>query len=624
MYLQNVRDHPEEYIVYDIETDGLIDYRTDTWPTKLWCGVFKNLGTEQVWEFDNKDGTRSAETHHAVGNFISEQLRENKIFVGHNILSYDNRVLRRLCGVDIPYRCCIDTLVLSYLYNPQLQGGHSLEAYGERLGIPKVQNEVWDQWSPIMLTRCRSDVDINILTLKALVQRMLRIGYSEKSCEIEHCIRHVINEQEHHGFWFDTVRARNLYQYLRDREADLSQQVHDLFPPELAVVAEHPVRFRKDGSYYASTERILGKYPKVEIENGIIKCYDWNVFNIGSPKQRIERMQSLGWEPVVFTKKKNPKLDEDSLLAYADAHNEPRIRAMAEWLVHNGRANMVRQWVDLVGPVDSRIHGEVFTCGAKTRRMRHTRPNTANVPAAGKALYGEECRSLWGVEPGSGNVLLGYDADGLENTTLCHYLHNPAATEVLVRPKPNDVHTLNAKLLTEIFGRPIDRNQQAKTCYYAWLYGAYPPKLGSIVGGDADDGQKVVDTFFKNVPGLKNLIDSIQEEWKAHNCRLRTIDGGSIICPSLNAALNFKIQSAGGITMKLASVKIFEESARLGLDQHKVGDIHDEGQHEVKEGDAEELGKLASASITAASEELGYTVPLTGSYTIGMNWAQTH
>lgn len=76
--------------------------------------------------------------------------------------------------------------------------------------------------------------------------------------------------------------------------------------------------------------------------------------------------------------------------------------------------------------------------------------------------------------------------------------------------------------------------------------------------------------------------------------------------------------------MKQASVFLDREAERRGLDHKKVGDIHDEGQHEVAEADAEEFGKLAVQCIRDAGEELGFCVPLDGDFKIGKTWAETH
>lgn len=127
----------------------------------------------------------------------------------------------------------------------------------------------------------------------------------------------------------------------------------------------------------------------------------------------------------------------------------------------------------------------------------------------------------------------------------------------------------------------------------------------------------------ETTPGLERAVREAQEEQQATGW-IKTIDGGYVRCLSPHAALNSKLQSAGGITMKVASIILDEACERKGIDHKKVGDIHDEGQHEVAVGDAEEFGKLAVQSIVDAGEDLGFSVPLDGDFKIGTSWAETH
>lgn len=605
-------EDPNNFFYVDIETNGLK-------PSLIWCAVIKNKGTKQVWKFINDN---SANIYHELRKFF--ETKTNATYCAHYGLSFDFPHLEFFTGHSFTHDHLVDTVVLSYLYNPALEGGHSLEAYGDKLKFPKVEHTDWTKFSPEMLHRCEVDVDLLELVHDALLKRMTNIGFSELSCEIEHKIRVIIDQQQKNGFWFDKDRGISFLADLRKRESDLAKPIQELFPPTLETLGHYTRRYRKDGSNSASYENHLK-------HNFIIKSYDddsydtlqYKPFNIGSPKQRLERLLGLGYKPTAKTPKGNPKIDEESLLAYAKLCGRPEITAMADWLVHNGRGNMVETWLGYVHE-DSRIHGKIISCGATTRRMTHNSPNTANIPSASKALYGHECRALWGVQPGLGLKLVGYDAAGLETVGLCHYLGNLEATKVLLQPKPNDIHTMNSRVLSELLQRPVDREWGAKTSWYAWLYGAYPPKLGSIVKGSASDGDLIIKTFFKNVPGLERLINDVQSEWSQRSGLLRTIDGGFVRCPGRNAALNYKIQSLGAIVMKMASIVLEKEAFKIGLNFKLVGSIHDEGQLECKETDSIELGKLAVASITQAAEVLGFRERLLGDYKIGDTWADTH
>lgn len=858
MYLDNNID---DIIYFDIEANGLT-------PDRIWCAVFKYLGN--LYTFTDYD---------TIKGFIDEHVQAGHIFVGHNSISFDNYWLANLIGACIPLSQTLDTLVLSYLYSPNLEGGHSLEAYGDRLKFPKIAHTDWTQFSPEMLARCTQDVLLTEKVYLALRGRMVKIGFSELSCEIEHKTRELVDHQQRRGFYFKKGAAQALGSSLRAKQQSLEEEVHKLFPPVLGAVVSYTRRFLKDGSDTQSFLRHKEKYPKITEDRRdgetIYTCWDWKVFNIGSPKQRIERLTALGYDPVERTPTGQPKVDEESLLKFAASSGRKEVGAIAEWLVVNGRANMIETWLNNLGS-DSRMHGKVFTCGASTRRMTHSSPNTANIPSGAKAAYGHECRALWSVEPDSGLCLVGVDAGGLETVGLLHYLGNKEAEEILTKPKPDDVHTMNARLLTESLKRPIDREWGAKTCvpldtkiltkrgwkfwnelmlgeqvlgynsqtklkewtvlrainrtreevfdindsfrsfkatanhrwfvrqrrmgskswaringrymedqvrttaelntesniimnapfneeqdtvsyikgidgkydvnweqrvlqmshaervqfvqgfmladgyiptkpphtwrwsqnigniadglllasylihngqlyvsekasyntrmwnvvlsekshvtgarrkitslgeqdvwcpttdlgswvmrqgniititgncWYAWLYGAYPPKLGSIVKGPPSDGDIVVETFFRNVPGLKGLIEEVQKEWKRNGGLLKTIDGGYVRCPSVNAALNYRIQSLGAIVMKLAAIILFDTASQQRLPYSTVGTIHDEWQMEVQKDRAEELGKLAVESISEAARRLKFNLPLGGAFVLGEDWSMTH
>lgn len=612
MYL-NSNKNPN-YWILDIEANSLT-------PDVIWCVVLRNCSTGEVLDFLNKESFLSWLDEHQSSFF----------FVGHNILSYDIPWLNKLWGTDISYDRCVDTLTLSLLYNPALVGGHSLEAWGHRLKFPKQEYNDWSKFTEEMLKYCRNDCELTYRVFVALTNKMYKMGYSEKSCEIEHKIRVIINEQQEHGFWFDKERAKSLRDELRERQSHLTEQIQELFPPTLTLVNECSFRRNKDGSLPLRIKKAISRYHSVVVDEvtGIYKCYSLIEFNIGSPKQRVERLLELGWEPKKFTSKGFPQVDEDALVRFQEGLQEQKderskvVGAIAEWLVLQGRSSMIETWLNNLGP-DSRIHGRVNSCGATTRRLTHFSPNSANIPSGAKAKYGHECRALWGVEPDRGLILVGADASGLENVGLLHYLNNKEAEKLLAQKKPNDVHTLNARRLTEALGKEIDREWGSKTSFYAALYGAYPPKLASIVKGTKKEGEIVQEIILSSIPGLPNLIKEIQYEWKSNRGRLVTIDGGYVQCPSSSASLNYKIQSLGACVMKLAAILLYEEATKQGLWFKFVGNIHDEFQMETLEEDGDRLGKLAVWSMEEAARQLKFNLPLSGEYKLGQSWDDTH
>lgn len=591
----------KKHWIIDIETDDLK-------ATRIWCIVVENAVTDEEIVFTPDTINRFPDWYAA---------HRDDYLVGHNACSFDVPTLNRLLNLSIPLDRVVDTLVLSYLYDPRMVGGHSLEAWGERFKYPKIDFHDFAAFSDEMLTYCKQDVKLTKRLYARLTERMRKRGFSEKSAEIEHKIRVVVNKQQTNGFFFDTGSAKLLRSELDAKRSSLEIPIRELFPPTLDVVGTYKYRLTKSGTPHAVYLKHLDKFPKIEhdVENGTYDVYDWVEFNIGSPVQRVRKLLSLGWVPQKFTDKGNPQVDEESLLDFYNKSGQDEIKAIADWLVLNGRISMIDTWLGCVQD-DQRIHGRVFTCGAGTRRMTHNTPNTANIPKASKKVpYGYECRSLWTVP--SGRRLVGYDAKSLEMRMFAHYLGDEETAKLYIYGDP---HQVNADLLG------IERDP-VKNVFYAFLYGAADPKLGwtgntSLVSKREQKafGKQIRQQLVSKTPGLDRLVKMVQAEGVFIQC----IDGGYVRCEPEHARINYKLQSAGAIVMKLASIFIDQRIQERGFDALKVGDIHDEGQLDVAERDADEVGKLCVQAIRDAGEELNFTVPLDGDYKVGKSWAETH
>lgn len=611
MYLRHA--DLSKYWVADIETDGLN-------PSHIWCLVAKNVATGQKVK---------AVGHEDVRRACSKIGRD--YFIGHNFLSFDAPVLNRLLGLSIRVNQIVDTLVLSHLYNPRLEAGHSLGAWAVRLQSPVLKDSFDDfsQYSDQLLARCSSDVDINHSLFLHLTEKMKRIGYSEESCSIEHEIRHIINRQQRNGFRFDIPAATTLLGSLRGRQQALGETIKELFPPVLEVCHRYAKSRKSDGQLSKNYLRHHSQYPKVvETDDGGYEAWDWVEFDLASPQQRVEKLLSLGWKPTRWNKVSrtgrlrgdrvgSPKVDEESLVEAARELSEPKLQALADWLVEFGRGNMVETWLNSVDRSDSKIHGEINSCGAGSRRMTHNNPNTANIPN-NEAKYGHECRSLWTASPG--RFLVGYDAKGIQMRLLGHYCDMLNRDPDVYATYLGDPHTGNAEAIAQ-----GETRRHAKNHFYAFIFGAHPPKLGAMVGKDARFGKYVTRVLFERTPGLEQATRDAQEEFDQTGGRLRCIDGGYVVATGRHAALNFQIQPAEACVMKKAAIFLDKEARREGIEHLKVGDIHDEAQHEVGDREVgENLGKLSARCIRQAGEHFNLRVPMDGDYKIGKTWAETH
>lgn len=609
MYLTHTDEY--DYILIDIEANSLT-------PDKIHCICVMDYHTKEEQEF--RPHQMEEFRQYAIKKIKNPKTR----WVAHNGTSFDVPVLNRLLSLFIPSNTVIDTLILSYLYHPHMPGGHSLAAWGERLKFPKDDyNGGWEEFSEEMLKYCRQDVKVLDKLFEKLPARMLIKGYSEQSCMIEHNIRRIIDVQQNNGVKFNLREASILLADLRSRKAKLEERIHTVFPPELIPLRTYKYKLRQNKTPYQSYHNHVAKYPKLTWNNSRSEytIWDYQSFNIGSPTQRVKRLLDMGWKPTEFTPRTkkggggNPKVTEDALLAFAEESNTPEVEFIAEHMLYTARISTLEEWIKHTDKLTERIHGTIYSCGAGTRRMRHQKPNTANICGVDKP-FGVELRSFWTVE--KGKVLVGIDAKGLEGRVLMHYLNNSAAIEVFTS---GDIHQMNSDSITAAVGFLVDR-RTTKTLYYAFLYGATDRKLGSIVGKNAKVGALIRAAMIDNVPGLRELTESIEKEYKKNGGRLQTIDDGYVVCPSPHAALNYKCQSAGAILMKLASIymdeRVFHSKAI------KVLDVHDEVQWECDPDYAEDLGELYCQCIRDAGVALNFNVDMDGDYNVGNNWAETH
>ena len=572
-------------IVFDIEADGLH-------PENVWCIVAKELDGK-IHTFDN------TQIHEGI-----KFLQEADTLIGHNIIGYDIPVLEKL--YDVKFNCNVeDTLVMSRLFNPVRENGHALKAWGWRVGMLKQeQPEDFDSYTPEMLEYCIQDVKLNEAVYKFLIKEGTL--FSQDSINLEHQVAYIIKDQERNGFFFNTQQAMELLAELKTKQLEVEDEVHNTFKPKWVDDKLVTPYVKKDGelSKRGLTDEEYDKCIKTQNVEPFMrqKLVD---FNLGSRKQIGEYLIDFGWKPVKFTPTGQPIVDEGTLKKIEHIREA---KLIADFLLYQKRIAQVTSWIDELK--DDRVHGSVIPNGTITGRMTHRNPNMAQVPNAGSP-YGKECRSCWTVP--KGYKLVGIDASSLELRMLAHYMDDSDYIEEVIN---GDIHTTNQKLAG------LKTRDQAKTFIYALVYGAGDAKIGSVAGGGIKKGKELKQTFFKNLPSLKDLKEKVQ---KASNRGfLKGLDGRKIYVRSQHAALNTLLQGGGAIVMKKAMC-ILQELINLNtLDAKFVANIHDEWQIQVKESQADFVGRLGVQAIEKASEYFNMRCPLTGEYKIGDNWYETH
>tara|TARA_Y100000814_G_scaffold135499_1_gene98220 strand:- start:1551 stop:3305 length:1755 start_codon:yes stop_codon:yes gene_type:complete len=582
-------------LLFDIETDGLD-------ASVIWCLVIQDVDTNQVWEYspnEIEDGVKL--------------LSKAEVLAGHNIIGFDIPVLEKLTSFKLGSQRIIDTLVLSRLFNPVREGGHSLGMWGQRLGLAKIEFDQFERYSKEMMEYCKRDVDLNVKVYHAL--RKESAGFDPKSIEIENESARILKDQEAYGFYFDEFKAEMLLALMREKMSATQQEVEKVFKPKI----DERYIYRKDNksgslAKTGSWDNPKGKgvrltpdeYEKFVQMPGLFSLTRKTMvpFNIASRKQVGEYLQEFGWKPKQFTENGRPVVNEKTL---SQIENIPQADLIKDFLMYQKREAQIKSWLKVLGD-DNRVHGFVVPNGTITGRMTHRDPNMAQVPNLASP-YGKECRECWTVP--TGYKLVGIDASQLELRMLAHYMNDEEYTNEIIN---GDIHTANQKLAG------LESRNQAKTFIYALLYGAGDEKLGTVVGGSAKDGAGLRQSFFDNLPSFRDLKRRVSTA--SEKGFLKGLDGRKIFVRSEHSALNTLLQGAGAIVMKQALL-LFEESIS-NLKARIVANVHDEWQVEVHEDFADLVGELGVEAIIDAGEVLELKCPLDGEYNVGDNWAETH
>ena len=524
-------------------------------------------------------------------------------FVGHNIIGFDAPVIKKIIGVDLHEKGkVIDTLVLSRLFDPVREGGHSLKSFGERLKFGKLDFKDFSEYSDEMLEYCIRDVELTERVLGYLIKH--NPDFSREAIRLEHDIARIITQQENNGFLFDVTKADLLLGKLREKINEIEQKVRERFIPLPTFVKIVKPRYRKDGSLSTVGLNSLGQGWESVV--GDFSLIEMKEFNLGSRQQIARYLRYFGWKPTKFTEHGQPIVDEKVLQGITDI---PEAELIKEFLLLQKRIAQVESWVEAVAE-DGRVHGRVITNGAITGRMSHQSPNMAQVPAV-YSPYGKECRELWVVP--EGYKLVGVDASGLELRILSHYMNDKEYIDAIIN---GDIHTTNQSLAG------LSTRDQAKTFIYAFIYGAGDEKLGAICGGSRNYGKAIKSRFLSRTPALANFRKRVDKAtgkgW------LKGIDGRKLRIRNRHSALNTLIQGGGAIVMKKALILLEEQVSKHKLKARPVANVHDEFQYEVLETQAEDFGNLAVDSIINAGKKLGIRCPLNGEYKYGNNWQETH
>ncbi|MGI0120219.1 DNA polymerase [Zooshikella sp. RANM57] len=622
-------------IIFDIETNGLLDSLT-----KIHCICTYDKNTQESLSFRPKD---------IVDAVI--YLEKADELIAHNGFWFDFLAIEKLFPKWKPRGILRDSIAESrviysnlkdldfkraqkgnYSLPPKWYGLHRLEAWGCRLKEYKGafgKSTDWTHFTEEMLSYCEQDVVVT----RRLVELLEKKNYSPQALYHENRMSQLMAKQEQNGFYFNKKEAVKLYQQLAQKRADIKKELIFTFgwwnkkgevkKPQKTINYKDPLRASPvEGAPYTPFTRI--------------------VFNPASRQQIILRLKQLyGWVPLKFTKKGNPKIDEDVL-----SHlNNPHAKILCKYLTIDKRIGQLAEgdkaW--LRHERDSFLHGYVNPNGTVTGRAAHSNPNMGQIPST-KAEYGKECRSLFTVPDGW--VLLGSDAEQLELRVMGHYMARYDKGKYIKAIEAGDIHWTNT-LALELVPQGTVRDKHnpeheyardviSKRFVYLLVYGGGDELAGTVIKPDAPPemrkklGRKYKNKLLKNLPALKRLLKVVKEKVKTQGY-IVSLDGRHIPIARDYTALNYLLQSAGAVICKRWLLEIEDMCAEAGLKHGWDGDfalcawVHDEVQIACRSQEvAEQIGEICKQAMKKVQEVFNFRCPLAAGVKIGNSWAETH
>lgn len=648
-------------ILFDVEANGLLEDEGDKpAATTAWCVSAVDIDTREA-RFFGPEGLKDALAY----------LSTAEVLAGHNIQRYDLPLLKKLYGFETK-ALVRDTMIIARLKHPNVRdtdvtliqqgrmppgkqylGKHTIGAWGYRLGLPKLHEDItdWSVYTAEMGERCVGDMHTNLRLWDYLQVE----GYSQEAVTLEHRIAHVCDMMQKAGVPFNMKLAATLHTDLMARKDELEKQLVAQFGFWYAPISPDPHK-------YEVTPKVNNK--KRGITAGQPYCKLKSVtFNPGSRAHIARVLSKKGWTPLKKHPSGNPDIDEPEVERIVRLY--PEMAGLGEYLMVCKRLSQLAEGdqslLNHVGKA-GRIHGVINPMGTTTSRASHFYPNLAQVPSE-KKPYGHRFRELF--EAPAGWVMVGADMEGLEGRGFAHYMHlidHGAYMHALLKGDP---HWASAKAIGFVGQDEVRDKSNAlhvilregsKRFYYAFIYGAWILQCGSIILDTVIDarkagytepyrkffgltdapsenllkrvGQKARNAFMKGVPGMEKLLEKLEAQIKRHGW-LPGLDGRRIPVRSTHSALNFIIQSCGSILCKRWVCDAFDECCskyKWGWDGDFVFSlwVHDELQAYCRKEIADDIGAIIAKHAKAAGEPYGFRVPLDSKYSVGRSWADTH
>lgn len=502
------------------------------------------------------------------------------------------------------------TMLASTLLNNGMPNvKHGLAPVAKRyLGIDVDKEQQRSDWSAELteaqIRYAAKDVEILCELDAPIHQKIAQAGLSA-AYSLECRALQGMASMRNNGLPFDRAALQGIeVDYEKDIE-NLGREFHleldDALPGEEKLPRNEDgtfnLRARESGSIRLGTKQFAG-------------------FNIGSPKQLLEKLTLVIGEVPIDAKTQKPSASRTALKEYAGNHSV--IATYLQWKKAEKRRQMVVSLLKHQSP-DGFVRASYWQLGAATGRMTCSDPNLQQVPR--DAQFRESV-----IAP-EGWVFVGADFSQMELRLLAIVAEDENMCTAFIEGK--DLHTVTAEALG------CDR-QIAKSANFGLAYGSGAKGLRNYAAGmgvaiTLEEATRVRQQWLDTYYGVRAWHRRLARESDKTAGQVPTlrvpVSGLRRFLPGdinrLTIRANTPVQGAGAAILKCAIGSLWKHLQ--GSDEAKLcACIHDEVLLLVRKGQEEKWMELLKVAMESAEAKWLGDVPAVADVKTGASWAECH
>jgi len=512
-------------------------------------------------------------------------------------LKYDLVVMNRH-GIDVaPYD---DTMLISYVLDAGVSGGHGMDALAERwLGHKTIHyKDVAGSGRSTMTfdfvdidkatAYAAEDADVTLRLWLVLKPRLAAKGLVSVYERLERPLVPVLSNMEQRGISVDRQILSRLSGELAQGAARLEDEIYSL-----------------------AGERL----------------------NIGSPKQLGDILFGKMGLPGGSKTKTGQWSTSAQVLEELAAEGHELPRKIVDWRqLTKLKSTYTDALPGYVHPDTKRVHTSYALAATTTGRLSSSEPNLQNIPI--RTAEGRKIRTAFIAD--KGNKLISADYSQIELRVLAHMADIPQLRQAFA--DGIDIHAMTASEMfnVPVEGMPSDVRRRAKAINFGIIYGISAFGLANQLSIPREEASDYIKRYFERFPGIRDYMDSTKA-FARENGYVETIFGRRAHYPEIRssnpqhrafnerAAINAPIQGSAADIIRRAMVRMDDALADAKLSARMLLQVHDELIFEAPDGEVEATLPVVRAVMeNAAMPAIALKVPLQVDARAADNWDEAH